>query len=124
MARASSSTLFTENNLHNWVGEAQFSRGMQYVRDGLVIPHRRSGRYVSGWCLPRDGQRRSYFVTARGNGVRVTEARCTCPLGKHGFCPHVAAVLFTYLRRPADFHRSWWQRLKARWTGVPTSAAG
>lgn len=117
MARSRSPVLFTENNLHNWVGEAQFNRGMQYVRDGLVLPIVSRGRSVSGWCLRRDGQPGSYYVTARGNGVRITDARCTCSLGKRGFCPHVAAVLFTFLRQPETFQRSWWGALKARWLG-------
>lgn len=117
MARRSSSILFTENNLHNWVGEAQFNRGMHYVREGLVLPVARRGRWVTGWCLPRDRQTGSYYVAARGDGVRLTEARCSCSLGRRGFCPHVAAVLFTYLREPGAFPRTFWGALKARWFG-------
>jgi uncharacterized Zn finger protein len=49
--------------------------------------------------------------------VRIIQARCTCPLGKHGFCPHVAAVLLTYVRQPEMFRRSWWEQLKLSWFG-------
>jgi uncharacterized Zn finger protein len=104
------STLITENNVHNWVGEAQFNRGLQYVHDGLIQPGTARGKLIRGWCLPRDNQPGSYYVWARLLGLRIREARCTCPLGKYGICPHVAAVLVHYLREPDLYRRSLWQR--------------
>lgn len=120
MARlATTPTLVTENNIHNWVGEAQYNRGMRYVLEGLIIAHSQSGRLVRGWCLPRDGQPGTYYVWAKMAGLRVREAYCTCPLGKYGICPHVAAVLVQYVRDPQSFQRSIWQRL-FQWRGQPT----
>ena len=64
MARlATTPTLVTENNIHNWVGEAQYNRGMRYVLEGLIIAHSQSGRLVSAsrwpaWhvlCVGEDG---------------------------------------------------------------------
>ncbi|HMO36135.1 MAG TPA: hypothetical protein PKA06_08830, partial [Gemmatales bacterium] len=62
-------------------------------------------------CYPRDTQTGAYFVWARTAGIRICDAECICPLGKYGICPHVAAVLLHYVRNPASFRRSWWQRL-------------
>lgn len=108
---ATTLTLVTENNIHNWVGEAQYNRGMRYVLEGLIIPHSQRGKLIRGWCLPRDNQPGNYYVWARVAGARVREAYCTCPLGKYGICPHVAAVLVQYVRDPHSFQRSFWQRL-------------
>ena len=110
-SRSSPVSGLTENNIHNWVGEAQFNRGMQYVNEGLIVPRFHKGNYVSGWCLPRSGQAGSYYVWARFRGLRVSEAYCSCPLGKYGICPHVAAVLVGYVRDPGSYRRTFWQRM-------------
>lgn len=123
--RTGTSVALTENNIHNWVGEAQYNRGMQYVHEQLIIPRSVHGNVVRGWCLPRAGQPGLYYVWARLRGLRVGDAQCTCPLGKYGICPHVAAVLVQYVRNPEIYRRTLWQRL-ASWlsgrTGVPTTA--
>jgi uncharacterized Zn finger protein len=106
--------LITENNIHNWVGEAQFSRAWQYIEESLVKPHSHRGKHLSGWCFPRDNRERPYFVRVYCVNLRIREAHCTCPLGKHGICPHVAAVLLNYVREPEAFQRGIWQRCK-RW---------
>lgn len=103
-------TIITENNIHNWVGEAQFNRGMRYVHEGLIHPHYQSGRMIRGWCFPRDGQPGVYYIWARTAGIRICDARCTCALGKYGICPHVAAVLVHYVRDPLSYQRTFWQR--------------
>jgi len=117
--RAGISPVLTENNIHNWVGEAQFNRGMQYVNEGLIIPRSVHGNVVRGWCLPRAGQPGIYYVWARLRGLRVGDAHCTCPLGKYGICPHVAAVLVGYIRSPLSYQRTVWQRIK-NWFGGRT----
>jgi uncharacterized Zn finger protein len=104
-------TIITENNIHNWVGEAQYNRGLRYVQEGLVLPHYQSGRMIKGWCYPREGQPGIYTVWARTMGIRICDAHCSCSLGKYGICPHVAAVLVHYIREPLGFQRSFWQRL-------------
>lgn len=107
-------TIITENNIHNWVGEAQFNRGMRYVHEGLIHPHYQSGRMIRGWCFPRDNQPGVYYVWARTAGIRICDAHCTCDLGKYGICPHVAAVLVHFIRVPQCYRRSFWQRLFTR----------
>lgn len=104
--------LLTENNIHNWVGETHFARGLHYVNDGLVLPHSQSGNRVTGWCLPRAGTPGCYYVWARLRGLRISDAQCTCPVGQYGICPHVAALLIDFIRKPQKYQRSMWQRLK------------
>lgn len=111
MAAVCSSLCLTENNIHNWVGEAQFNRGLQYVREALVLPYSHRRRVIQGWCRPRDGQSGTYFVRVRCANLHVAQAHCTCPLGKYGICPHVAAVLTQFVRQPESFPRGWWHRL-------------
>jgi uncharacterized Zn finger protein len=118
-SRTSTSAVLTENNIHNWVGEAQFNRGMQYVNEGLIVPRSVHGNVVRGWCLPRAGLPGLYYVWVRLRGLRVGDAHCTCALGKYGICPHVAAVLVGYVRSPKSFQRSFWQRMKS-WFGGRT----
>ena len=112
-------TVLTENNIHNWVGEAQFNRGMQYVSEGLIIPRSSRRSAVRGWCLPRAGQPGSHDVWARLRGLRIGDAHCTCPLGKYGICPHVAAVLVSYVRYPETFQRSFFQQIMSWFSGRP-----
>jgi uncharacterized Zn finger protein len=112
-------TSLTVNNIHNWVGELQFNRGMQYVSEGLIIPRSSRRSVVRGWCLPKAGQPGSYYVWARLRGMRIGDAHCTCPLGKHGICPHVAAVLVRYLNHPETFQRSIFQQMMSWFSGRP-----
>lgn len=119
MAGQSRTTItLTENNIHTWVGEAQFNRGLQYVNEGLVIPRSCHRNLVRGWCLPRDGQPGSYYVWARLRNLRVVEAHCTCNLGKYGICPHLAAVLVGYVRNPQCYQRTLWQRIVGFFSGL------
>jgi uncharacterized Zn finger protein len=108
--------LLTENNIHNWVGEAQFNRAQQYHKASLIVPHSNRGRRIRGWCLPGNGGKaqRAYFVSAHTANCRIVRARCTCSIGNAGRCPHVAAVLLSFLHNPHSFRRAWWQKLM-RW---------
>lgn len=119
--RPRTSATVTENNIHNWVGESQFNRGMQYVNEGLVVPRSHRGNVVRGWCLPRARQPGSYYVWARLRGLRICDAQCTCPLGKYGICPHVAAMLVCFVRGPERFQISLWQQCVHWFTGRPAA---
>jgi uncharacterized Zn finger protein len=92
-----------ENIIHTWVGEAQFNRGMQYVEQGLVHYTFRRGYDVTAFCDGRTNSKQRYHVRAKVVEGKLEEAVCTCSIGKHGVCPHIAAVLVTYSRQPERF---------------------
>lgn len=113
--RISTNCPIAENNIHTWVGEAQFNRGMKYIEQGLVYHTYRRGFVLTACC---DGKRQDshhYQIRARIIEGKIEEARCTCSIGKFGICPHIAAVLVTYSRNPERFEMvtllSWLKRL-------------
>lgn len=92
-----------ENIIHTWVGEAQFNRGMQYVQQGLVHYTYRRGYDISAFCDGRTDAAQRYQVRSTIVEGKIEKAVCTCSIGKHGVCPHIAAVLVTYSRQPERF---------------------
>ena len=104
-----------ENIIHNWVGEAQFNRGLKYVEQGLVYHTFRKGFALTAYCDGKRQDNNHYQVRARVFEGKIEEARCTCSIGKYGICPHIAAVLVTYSRDPERFEvvtvLSWLKRL-------------
>ncbi|HQR08212.1 MAG TPA: hypothetical protein PLN21_15400 [Gemmatales bacterium] len=92
-----------ENIIHTWVGEAQFNRGMQYVQQGLVHYTFRRGYEITAFCDGRTDSNQRYQVRATVVEGKIEEAFCTCSIGKHGVCPHIAAMLVTYSRQPELF---------------------
>ena len=104
-----------ENIIHTWVGEAQFNRGMKYIDQGLVHHTFRRGVEVSALCSGRSNATQLYQVRATVVEGKIEKVVCTCSIGKHGVCPHIAAVLVTYSRSPELFKVvsifSWIKRL-------------
>ena len=89
-----------ENIVHTWVGEVQFNRGLKYLEQQLVFAHSRNGPYVGAWCAGKNGGSQKYQITTTIVDGRIEKALCTCSIGKHGVCPHIAAVLVEYSRNP------------------------
>ena len=104
-----------ENIIHNWVGEAQFNRGLKYVDQHLVYHTFRQGFVLTAWCDGKRQDNHHYQVRARVFEGKIEEARCSCSIGKYGICPHIAAVLVTYSRTPDIFESvtlvGWLKRL-------------
>jgi uncharacterized Zn finger protein len=104
-----------ENIIHNWVGEAQFNRGIKYVEQDLVYHTFLRGFVVTAYCDGKSQDSHLYQVRARVFEGKIEEARCTCSIGIYGICPHIAAVLITYSRTPERFESatllSWFKRL-------------
>jgi uncharacterized Zn finger protein len=92
-----------ENIVHTWVGEAQFNRGLQYVEQGLVHYAHRRGYEITAFCDGRTDSKQRYQVNATVVEGKIEKVVCTCSIGKHGVCPHIAAVLVTYSRQPELF---------------------
>ena len=92
-----------ENIIHTWVGEAQFNRGLAYVEQGLVHNTHRRGYDLTAFCDGRSESPQRYFVRATVVEGKIEKVVCTCSIGKHGVCPHIAAVLVTYSRYPERF---------------------
>lgn len=92
-----------ENIIHTWVGEAQFNRGLQYVEQNLVHFTYRRGYDISAFCDGRTDASLRYQVRATIIEGKIEKVVCSCSIGKHGVCPHIAAVLVTYSRQPERF---------------------
>lgn len=92
-----------ENTIHTWVGESQFNRGLNYVQQGLVHYRHRRGNQVTARCEGKRHGPQTYFVKVIVTEGKIEEAHCTCSIGKHGICPHIAAMLIEYSRTPELF---------------------
>ena len=63
-----------------------------------------TGRYRRGrniWAQV-DGNHGTYTVSIRLEGDHLDSA-CSCYIGKHGYCHHVAALAYTFGRKPESF---------------------
>jgi uncharacterized Zn finger protein len=92
-----------ENQIHTWVGEAQFNRGLKYIDQGLVHRTHRRGYVVSAIIEGKRHGPQLYRVRATVAEGKIEDALCTCSIGKHGICPHIAAMLVCYSRSPDEF---------------------
>ena len=92
-----------ESIIHTWVGEAQFNRGLSYVNQQLVQRRRRRGNLISAICEGKRHGKQFYLVKVEVIDGKIESALCSCSIGKHGVCPHIAAVLVEYSRMPDTF---------------------
>lgn len=49
-----------------------------------------------------EGNHGTYIVAIEVKGSQVS-SRCSCYIGKHGFCHHCAALAYTFLQTPSSF---------------------
>lgn len=92
-----------ESTIHTWVGESQFNRGLKYVELDLVGNPQRRGAVIHALCSGKQAETKPYEVSATVIGGKIITANCSCSIGKYGVCPHIAATLILYSRRPEAF---------------------
>ncbi|HMO36991.1 MAG TPA: hypothetical protein PKA06_13200 [Gemmatales bacterium] len=92
-----------ESIIHTWVGEAQFNRGLKYVEQRLLHRQHRRGNTVVAICEGKHKGPSQYHVKVEVINGRIEEAVCSCSIGKYGICPHIAAMLIEYSRRPEKY---------------------
>ncbi len=90
-----------ESQIEERVGRRGFRRGREYYRGGAVIHPRRQGSTLKAQCTGSHPV--PYRVRVTFNRHEVLEAECSCPIGRGGYCKHVAALLLAWRDRPQDF---------------------
>ncbi len=82
---------FTEDDIVDWLGEAELAKGRAYVDlvTDIQIEEQEVSATVPGSA--RRPYRTSVFLASSAGGKPLLLSRCTCPVGSR--CKHVAAVL-------------------------------
>ena len=102
-----------ENIIHTWVGEVQFNRGLVYVEQRMLHHHHRRGNSIRAICTGKKHGPSKYQVRVTVFEGKIEEAWCSCSIGKHGVCPHIAAMLIEYSRKPEAFVQvTWFQKVQ------------
>jgi hypothetical protein len=95
-------TLLREEAIRAHVGAESMRRAEAYVRRGAVTEARRTGHSLR--AMVAGSRPRPYAVEVQVDPFgAITQARCTCPVGRPGRCKHVAVVLMTWLASPEQF---------------------
>lgn len=88
----------TEGTLRAQFDERTWQRGRSYARTDRVRYPSRHGATLR--ALVRGSAPQPYGVEVTLHAQGIAKARCTCPVGGHGECKHVAAVLLVWLDAP------------------------
>lgn len=82
-------------------------------RNWSKSPGKKAERYIDQfWDRIRRGQKiiakvegnhGTYTVSIEVQESGLTHSSCSCYIGKHGYCHHVAALAHTYVNHPDDF---------------------
>jgi len=93
--------VFQEAHIEGRVGRRSFRRGRDYFHSGAIFNARRQGATLKAFCTGSNVTAYRVQVTFDRRGV--AEADCSCPVGRGGYCKHVAALLLAWRQRPEDF---------------------
>lgn len=95
----------TEQNIRTFVGEQNFQKGQQHVRDGAIINPEQQAMALKAYCygsLPEP-----YRVQVTFDGTGTTAALCSCSTGTPTYgnrgCEHTAALLLAWKEQPEAF---------------------
>jgi uncharacterized Zn finger protein len=95
------------------VGTRNLRHGRDYYHSGAILNPSQQGMTLKASCLGSSSEPYQISVEFDDRGVR--RSRCTCPVGQHGHCKHVAALLICWQERPelfADFEP--WDKVLSR----------
>ncbi len=95
----------TEQDIRTFIGEQNFLKGRQLVRDGAIVNPEQQGMALKAYCygsLPEP-----YRVQVTFDDTGITTALCSCPAGSPTYgnrgCKHAAALLLTWQEQPETF---------------------
>src|SRR6266516_4032613 len=95
----------TEQNIRTFVGEQNFQKGQQLVRDGAILNPERQAMALKAYCygsLPQP-----YHVQVTSDGTGITSYLSSCPAGASVYtnrgCEHAAALLLAWIEHPEAF---------------------
>src|SRR6266853_104828 len=93
--------LLSERDIRAFVTEQNLVNGQRYVREGAIFDARQHGTTLRASCKGSQGEIYKVRVTFDGNDIE--DSFCTCPAGEHGYCKHIAALLWAWHEQPEDF---------------------
>jgi uncharacterized Zn finger protein len=88
-------------DIQHWVGPSSFRKGMAYFSRGAITQTRLQRNLLKARC--HGSQAASYQLQVALGPAGIVFATCSCPVGAEGRCKHVAALLLTWVDRPAAF---------------------
>ena len=97
--------MLTEQNIRTFVGEQNFQKGEQLVRDGAIVNPEQQAMALKAYCygsLPEP-----YRVQVTFDGTGITASLCSCSAGTPAYgnrgCEHAAALLLAWNEQPEAF---------------------
>ena len=94
--------MVTEQKIRTFVGEQNFLKGQQGVRDGAIVNPEQQAMTLKAYCygsLPEP-----YRVQVTFDGTGITSYLCSCPAGASVYanrgCEHAAALLLARIEQP------------------------
>jgi hypothetical protein len=90
-----------EAQIEGRVGRRGLRRGWDYFQSGAIFNARRQGSTLKAFCTGSSVS--AYRVQVTFDHHNVIEADCSCPVGRGGYCKHVAALLVCWRERPQEF---------------------
>ncbi|MCL4301695.1 MAG: SWIM zinc finger family protein [Anaerolineae bacterium] len=88
----------TEAQIRSLASAESFSRGRDYYESGAVVDLQQRGDTLLAQV--EGSSYEPYEVTIELENGELVDAECTCPYDWGGFCKHIVAVLFSYMRQP------------------------
>jgi len=95
----------TERDVRAFVGEQNFLKGQQYMRDEAIVDPVQQGMWLKAYCYGSLPEPYRVQVTCDDSGI--TTALCSCSAGTSVYmnrhCEHAAALLLTWNEHPEAF---------------------
>jgi uncharacterized Zn finger protein len=91
--------MIKETSILTHVGDKNFERGREYVKQRALVKFRRQGTKLKALCHGSQSEPYRLWATIS----MPIEASCNCPVGYDGRCKHVAALLLLFLNDPDEF---------------------
>jgi uncharacterized Zn finger protein len=90
--------MIKETSIVTHVGDKNFERGREYVKQRAIVQAKRQGEKLKALC--HGSQPEPYRLWAKL--TEPIEASCNCPVGYDGRCKHVAALLLLFRNDPDE----------------------
>ncbi|HJT55036.1 MAG TPA: hypothetical protein VJ761_00970 [Ktedonobacteraceae bacterium] len=95
----------TEQTIRTFVGEQNFLKGQQGVRDGAIVNPEQQAMTLKAYCYGSLPEPCRVQITFDGSGIN--SYLCSCPAGASVFanrgCEHAAALLLVWVGQPEAF---------------------
>ena len=95
----------TEQDISTFVGEQNFLKGQQHVRDGAIVNPVQQGIALKAYCYGSLPEPYRVQVTFDDSGITATLCSCSAGTPTYGTrgCEHAAALLLTWKEQPEAF---------------------